>query len=385
MLRSLRQGRRWSVIGVALALAGLGGPAADVFAQGVDCGQLQAQIAGADDGGARRYAAAAQRQRAEIDRTSAYARSLGCDRQQFLFFGSAPPPQCGGINAHIAQMQGNLAQLQSAGGGGRRQQLIASYNAYCRGGGTVAQRPRGFFEQLFGSSPDPTPPPPQAPDGSDAGPQVADDGESPRGGSQAVCVRTCDGGFFPMNYSARRDSDTLNEMCHALCPNVETSVYTRAPSREIQSAVSLGGAPYVDLPNALKYQKTFDPACTCRPAGQSWAQTLANADSLLGTERRGDILVTPEKSAEMARPKLDARASAAKPRKASEVKPIPPSVDDASAADATAAAQVPTASAESAGITPGSAKAVPYSPGVAELVTGPDGLKRSVRKVGPQL
>lgn len=383
-LSARREGRRL-VVGIAVAAAMLHGRAAVVVAQGIDCGQLQAQIAaaGAADGGAGRYVAAAQRQRAEVDRTVAYARSLGCDRQQFLFFGSAPPPQCGQLNARIAQMQGNLAQLQASAGGGRRQQLIASYNAYCRGG-AVAQRPRGFFEQLFGGAADPAP---QTQDGSDGSrPQVADDGETPRGGSQAVCVRTCDGGFFPINYSPRRDSESLTEMCHALCPNVETSVFTRAPSREIQSAVSLNGTPYADLPNALKFQKTFDAACTCRPAGQSWAQVLVNADAMLGTERRGDIIVTPEKSAELSRPKLDPRTLAATRRVAGDVKVAPrPAADDASEADAAAAAQVPTASRESAGIAPGTATNVPYSVGTVEKIDGPDGLKRSVRKVGPQL
>ena len=249
------------------------------------------------------------------------------------------------------------------------------------------QRPRGFFEQLFGGSSDPAPAAP-GPDGSDAnGPDLADDGEGAHSGSQAVCVRTCDGGFFPMSSSARRDGDSLTEMCHALCPNVETSVYTRAPSREIQTAVSLSGTPYVNLPNALKYQKSFDPACTCRPAGQSWAQVLANADSMLGTERRGDILVTPEKSAELSRPKLDPRAAlaTAKPRKTNDVKLTAPPADEAGAADAAAAASVPTASRDSAGITPGSSNTVPYSAGVAETMTGPDGVKRTVRKVGPAL
>ena len=211
-----------------------------------------------------------------------------------------------------------------------------------------------------------------------------EDADTPRGGSQAVCVRTCDGGFFPINYSPRRDSESLTEMCHALCPNVETSVFTRAPSRDIQSAVSLSGAPYADLPNALKFQKSFNPTCTCRPADQSWAQVLANADALLGTERRGDILVTPEKSAELSRPKVDARSLAAKLQKASEPKPAP-SADDASAAEALAASQVPTASRDSAGIIPGTVNNVPYSAGTSEKIDGPDGLRRTVRKVGPQL
>ena len=37
------------------------------------------------------------------------------------------------------------------------------------------------------------------------------------GGSYLVCVRACDGGFFPLSYVGDRDS--LAKLCQALCPN----------------------------------------------------------------------------------------------------------------------------------------------------------------------
>jgi hypothetical protein len=347
-------------------------------AQGVDCARLQAQIAAADQGGAGRYAQAAQRQRAELDRTLAYARSLQCDRQQFLFFGSPPPAQCGPLNARIAQMQGNLAQLEGAASGGARQNLVASYNAYCRGGTAQAAQPRGFFQSLFGGGfrPSPTPGDDQLPSGLPV-PTIGDGEVAPRGGSQAVCVRSCDGGFFPLNGSARRGGESLVDMCRALCPNAEVSVYTKAPASQIQTAVSLDGTPYADLPNALKFQKSFDATCTCRPPNQSWAQALAPAEQLLGQDRRGDIVVTPEKAAELSRPKLDPKVKVKLLEK--------PPVDDPSAAEAAAAAQVPTASHDSAGI------AAEDSPKAAVArqrdgnIVGPDGVKRHVRVVGPKL
>ena len=88
--------------------------------QALDCNRLAAQIAAASQGGsAGRYVAAAQKQRGEIARMSAYAQSLGCDRPQFLFFGNRPP-QCDGLNAQIARMQANLQGLSQAGGGNGR-------------------------------------------------------------------------------------------------------------------------------------------------------------------------------------------------------------------------------------------------------------------------
>ncbi|MBV9065427.1 MAG: hypothetical protein JO004_06630, partial [Methylobacteriaceae bacterium] len=161
-------------------------------AQSVDCNRLQAQIAQASaaDPNSDHFAAAAQKQRAELDRTVAYAHSIGCDRSGFLFFGPQPPAQCPGINARIQQMRGSLAQLQGQMRGGARGTLIAQYNAYCRGGAQVANtQPRGFFDQLFGgglgAQPEVMAPPPED--------------DTPRGGSMAVCVKSCDGSFFPVS------------------------------------------------------------------------------------------------------------------------------------------------------------------------------------------
>ena len=130
-----------------------------------------------------------------------------------------------------------------------------------------------------------------------------DDG-GPRRGSKAVCVRTCDGFFFPVSYNAFGQSpDRLADLCRAQCPNVETEVFTYSPSRDITEAVSINGTPYSSLANALRYRRTFDPACTCRPPDKSWAETLAPAERLMSSGGRRDVIVTPEKAEEMSRPR----------------------------------------------------------------------------------
>jgi len=279
--RTCRNGRRRGAA-VALASALLYGFGLQAHGQGVDCVQLQQQIAQAEHGGGSRYAAAARRQAAELARTQAYAHQLGCDG--FSFFGANP--QCGALNSHIGQMQANLGQLQSAGGGARGE-LVARFNAYCRGQ-PQPPRSRGFFESLFGSGqeeprqgPVPEGPPGEQPPG------ATDGGVGAHGGSQAVCVRSCDGGFFPLGISARRGGESLTEMCQALCPGTETAVFTRSPDSDIKSAVGLDGKPYMDLPNALKFQKNYSSACSCRQPGKSWAETLANAEEVLAIPARG--------------------------------------------------------------------------------------------------
>jgi hypothetical protein len=336
-----------------------------IHAQNADCDRIRAQIAYIDQngggGGSRtaQYASAAARQQAELERTANYARSLGCDRGGFSFFGAGQPlpPQCSGLNSRIQAMQANLGKLQGmAGGGGSRQDLVARYNAYCR------SQPRGFFDSLFGNSGNSQPDIPlEAP---------PTDEQTPRGGSQAICVRTCDGGFFPLNYSARNGNlETLGELCTALCPNAEVSLYTRNPDNDVGTAVGADGTPYRDLQNAFKFQKSYDSNCTCKAKGESWVQALSQSDAerVLGQERKGDIIVTPEKSLEMSRPKVEAVRS-----KVQLSDPNQPAVP-ASATPATNSAitSMPQAS--------------PPSPDQAETqeITGPDGVKRHVRIVGP--
>jgi hypothetical protein len=354
--------RFMKIVGIAAFLLSAGSAAA----QPIDCPRLAAQInalAASSPGRANHYGAAVQKQRNDLDRAIHYARSLGCDRGQFFMFDTAPP-QCPGLNAQIQQLQATLAQYEGGGdlGGNAaaRQQLTARYNSYCRGQVQTSPQPqqRGFFETLLGVfQPNQNPyPAGQQPQFEEVRPL---DGEElrPHGGSQAVCVRSCDGGFFPLTVSVRNaDPDQLSGLCQALCPNATVSVYTRSPNGDISTAVSLdGGAPYSESPTALKFQKSFDAACTCKPPGETWAEALAGAEDLLGRARKTDVLVTPENSAEMAKPKLE---KAARP----SMLPAP--------APNSQAGNNPTAAADQTG---------------TDEIVGPDGVKRRVRIIVPPL
>ncbi|OAI27579.1 hypothetical protein A1351_01445 [Methylosinus sp. R-45379] len=292
----------------ALVLAAAALLSAQAMAQSAYCDNLRAQIAAAgNNSGSARYRAAAATQQKEIDRTVAYGRSIGCDRQQFLFFGNAPPAQCGAINGRIAQMRSNLASLQQNSGDGQRQALQARFDQQCRQPQQpvrVASRQRNIFEELFGSQEEEPTPVRELPlNGQQERDEDDNGGPVARGGSLAVCVRACDGGFFPISYSARRANlADLQELCRAQCPNVEVALYTRSPSRDIETAVSMDGEAYGDHPNALKFTKSYDPTCSCRPPGRSWAETLAEAERLLAERNKGDLVVSAEKAEEMSRP-----------------------------------------------------------------------------------
>jgi hypothetical protein len=387
------------IFGLATALLVSAAAIGSARAQSAECSRLQQAIVAAGHGGngqGAQFEAAAQKQRGEIDRTVAYARSIGCENRKFLFFGSNPPPQCDQINAQISRMQANLADLQSRAGGpeGGRAELIARYNSQCTNGG--GSQPHGIFDALFGNSreqspdvqtvplnPDPNANPDQPADG---------EGKEARAGSKAVCVRSCDGSFFPVSYSAGGGRlDDLQDMCRALCPNADVSLYTYSPSADIETAVSITGARYMDSPAALKYRKALDPTCSCRRRGQSWAEALAGAEQRLGGMGKTDIMVTPEKSAELSRPKPDPKAKPGKPA-ADPPKPAAPdpkaATQDQAPTDPLLSQQAATVSRESSGIAAGDATTGPlYTKGQGQTqeVTGSDGVKRRVRIIDPTL
>ncbi|MGO8800222.1 MAG: DUF2865 domain-containing protein [Roseiarcus sp.] len=376
--------------------------------QSVDCARLQQAIAVAGRGAGpnAQFEAAAQKQRSEIERTAVYARSIGCQNHKFLFLGSDPPPQCEQINAQLSKMQANLGELQARAGGsdGGREQLVARYNAEC----AAPARPRGLFDALFGNPSQPASPDlqtvPLAPE-ADANPdETTVEGEKEaHAGSKAVCVRTCDGSFFPVSYSAGGGRlDELQDMCRALCPNADVSLYTYSPSSDIDTAVSISGARYMDSPNALKYRKSLDSTCSCRKRGQSWAAALAGAEQRLGGGGKSDIIVTPERSVELSRPKPDAKSKPAKTTVDPAKSPPDPAKSAASAPtpDAKAAAQdqapidpllgqqAATVSRETSGIAAGDATTGPLytkGQGQTEEIVGPDGVKRRVRIIDPTL
>jgi hypothetical protein len=278
------------------------------------CVQLEGALAqldaasGANPEQARRYEEAIQRQRFELDQTIVQARRLGCDTGGgFFIFGPQRPPQCDSLNNQIGRMRANLdrmiSELGSLRGGTdinrdlQRRQLInqlAQNNCgpQYRQAAVQPQRQRGLLEALFGSGL-------REESTVDSGPLDMPVGSTYR----TLCVRTCDGFFFPISFAtvpARFNEDA--HTCQRLCPAAETMLFThRNPGEEVDQAVSIDGMPYTQLPNAFKYRKEFNASCSCRAAGQSWAEALGVGRD--ETYQRGDIIVTEERSRQMSQPR----------------------------------------------------------------------------------
>jgi len=292
--------RRLSRLGLALALCAA--PLAGAFAQTLDCERLRAAIDSTprDSGEAQ----AAAQLRADIERLAARADAIGCENQQFLFFGSPPPPECGGIKQRLAGMRARYDALRMrSADSGRRQAMIGQYAEFCGG---------------------------DAPAGDEPARETG--GGLARGGSEAVCVRKCDGYYFPLTPSMSGGrAEQLRDLCQASCPNAEVGLYSRAPRADISTAVSAeSGDRYADLPNALKYTKKFDASCTCKKPQQGWAELLGRADQILTDidgERPGEGPLTVKQADDRSRAQPDSKlVEKAPPKPKKKAKPAPPAI-----------------------------------------------------------
>lgn len=117
-------------------------------------------------------------------------------------------------------------------------------------------------------------------------------GESSGGNLRTVCVRTCDGGFFPMTAGATPgDFQRDGETCAKMCPGVKTELFFhKLPSQETSEMVSAAtGAPYSSMPYAFAFRKRAPnekSSCTC------------NLPAYYEEMRRENALTHPEGSAD---------------------------------------------------------------------------------------
>lgn len=281
------------------------------------CVRLEGQLAALDRGGSsdpvrddqiRRYQDSQAKQQAELDRVTMQAKRMGCDSSGFFSLFNGQSAQCGPVNTQIQQMRanldqitGNLERLRGGGPGGgsperdsqRRSVLVALAQNNCGPQYANAAQSQGgnFLSNLFGGGNNPNSP--QGVPPSDLGPQS--------GTYRTVCVRICDGAYFPISFAtvpARFPDD--EKTCKALCPAAEAVLYAhRNPGEDMSSAVSISGQPYTALPTAFKFRSEFNPSCSCKAAGQSWADALKSADDKAAVEQQGDIIVTEESAKKM--------------------------------------------------------------------------------------
>jgi hypothetical protein len=89
---------------------------------------------------------------------------------------------------------------------------------------------------------------------------------------RTLCVRTCDGYYFPLSFAIPRSGFARDaDVCTANCGSQARLFYHANPGGDVDSMVDLAGRAYIELPTAFVYRRTLVDGCRCRP--QPWSQT----------------------------------------------------------------------------------------------------------------
>jgi len=262
----------------------------DAHAQAASCASLDQSLRtlerNGDFQGAEQNSRAARRLQADLqDAESAYVRT-GCNERARR--GETLTGNCRALARQITTGRSDFAQLTDRVQTGQavaqqREAILQEISRFgcghndSRATVTSNQRSGNLFDQLFGGFT-------QDSDDRFYNDDLVDEGADQFGGFggqstvRTVCVRTCDGYFWPVSYSTVPDfvgNDA--EQCQAQCPGTEVRLYSYAnPGQEPEEMVDLLGQPYSALPTAFRYRKEYDSSCTCKaPANTGVMTTLA--------------------------------------------------------------------------------------------------------------
>ncbi len=200
--------------------------------------------------------------------TRAAMEDAGCF-ERFLFFGRGlvRSPKCLKMNQRLDDARRQLSQLQQQrkamrGGGGNRRQAelkdALARNGCDRGQARRAARRGGGLFDWFSGRDEPELEQFETPIYRSINPGAR---------YRSICVRLCDGFFYPVSYStygSRLAQDA--ERCQSNCAAPAELYVYRNPGRGPEQAISLNGSAYVDLPVAFKYRKEYMKGCSCKQA-----------------------------------------------------------------------------------------------------------------------
>jgi hypothetical protein len=280
-------------------------------ASAASCSSLKSELSRLESGSsgrspaAQKWSSAKSAQQKAIDAAERDANHFGC--------GASSSDKCKGLNSKIKRMKANLAaierQLAKSGGGSSgnakrvRQIHAALVRQKCNAPAATREasrqsaddnKPRSLFARLFNPQTQVNPQTQAEPVAATTGDReitsvrkqtqsAANRYRLPSGGTfRTLCVRTCDGYFFPVSYTAGKDQFAYDaSRCSEICPAAETHLYVyRNPGGDQAQMMSLAGDLYSEQPFAYRYKSEFVEGCSCRQTRQS---KLRSAWSEIGT------------------------------------------------------------------------------------------------------
>ena len=260
-------------------------------AEAASCSSLKSELrrleasASAQSPAAKKWSTAKRQQQKALSAAERDAAHFGC--------ASAASASCKSLNSKIKRMRKNLRAIErqlakSSGGAGnakRIRQVRAAINKQnCNAPAQTrnaknrapddADKPRSLLSRLF--TPQSRAEPVAARSGDREIATVRKQSRSsasssrrrlPSGGTfRTLCVRTCDGYFFPLSYSTGKRQFANDEArCTEICPAAQTELYVyRNPGGDPSQMMSLAGELYSEQPFADRYKSEFVEGCSCR-------------------------------------------------------------------------------------------------------------------------
>ena len=103
------------------------------------------------------------------------------------------------------------------------------------------------------------------------------------GNYRTVCVRLCDGYYFPISFSTTRDRLGRDEQaCRSRCTSEARLFYYRSSGGSPETMVDRRGNAYADLKTAFLYRTSYNKACQCRP--DPWSNEARQRHALYATK-----------------------------------------------------------------------------------------------------
>lgn len=231
----------------------------------------------------RQYANALARQNMNIRKVRNDLQQYGCSSGSFTVFGGGNAQACRQLTASLNEMEENRRALTA-----QRDALQGTVSSGARERRRIqaALRDNGCDGTVQEASL--VTPAPADEKNSEFFTRIPSPGDS--GQLRTMCVRTCDGSFFPISSNASTADFARDEAaCNRMCPGTETRLYyhslTGSESADMVSATT--GEPYRALPAAFAYRTRLPgekPVCGCSagsaamPDDRASEQDTAKAD-----------------------------------------------------------------------------------------------------------
>lgn len=232
LFHSLLRMKKASLVAFALVMSA--GFASEAMAESAFCADVRADYLRAERsaGGGRSGGGDAAKIERQLAAAQADAKRSGCRR---VLFGK-PGKNCPAIMSRVNQLQRDLARARGGNSGG----LIANNSRYER------DRLRNIL-QRNGC---------EVPSARDGGMEYAGSGY------RTLCVRTCDGYYFPISFSTSRSRFKIDEaVCQSMYGGAPAELFVHSNGSPSDTAVSLKGEPIMASTNAFAARHFFSESC----------------------------------------------------------------------------------------------------------------------------